>query len=360
MTEAKVEQVSDSRDLPMGRLTAQGSVGGALMGLANLVPGISGGTMLLAAGVYEAFILAIAEVTRFRFRTRSLLLLGVVLGAALITIVALAGPVKDLVVSHRWAMYSLFIGLTLGGVPILYRMIGRIGAREMIAIAAGFAFMVAMLLIRPAESDDGATNYVMLAIAGVAGASAMVLPGVSGAYLLLVLGQYVPILVGIDHLRQYLRPEEGGRDVADLITALHVCVPVGIGVVLGVVIISNLIRLLLTRLEKPTLGVLMGLLLGAVVGIYPFQQYVQPALGTQFRGVTLETIEQIEGIDPQDYRDREFFTPSVGQAALSFALMGTGFAATQAVGLLGRRKKPREDRTDAEHSQEPSRLGDHE
>ena len=92
------------------------------MGLANLVPGISGGTMLLAAGIYPRFIDAVAEVTRFRFRFRSLLVLGCVVVAAGLGILLLAGTLKDLVVDKRWIMYSLFIGLTLGGVPVVWRM----------------------------------------------------------------------------------------------------------------------------------------------------------------------------------------------------------------------------------------------
>ena len=88
------------------------------MGLANLVPGISGGTMLLAAGVYPQFIEGIAEVTTLRFRARNLALLGAIGGAAAIGIVSLAGLIKGLVIDHRWAMFSLFIGLTLGGVPV--------------------------------------------------------------------------------------------------------------------------------------------------------------------------------------------------------------------------------------------------
>src|SRR5210317_997276 len=103
-------------------LAARGAFGGVLMGLANLVPGISGGTMLLAAGVYPEFIGAIAEVTTLHFRRRSLLVLGAVVLFAMLGIGLFAGPVKDLVVQHRWAMYSLFIGLTLGGVPVVWRL----------------------------------------------------------------------------------------------------------------------------------------------------------------------------------------------------------------------------------------------
>ena len=108
---------------PLSRLLPRGLLGGTLMGLANLVPGISGGTMLLAAGVYPGFISAIAELTTLRFRRRSLILLGTVGAAALFAIVALAGPVKDFVVGYRWIAYSLFIGLTLGGVPVVWALV---------------------------------------------------------------------------------------------------------------------------------------------------------------------------------------------------------------------------------------------
>ena len=96
-------------------IAIKGVLGGFLMGLANLVPGISGGTMLLAVGIYPQFIRGVAEVSTFRFSARTLLLLGCVACAAAVSIVGLAGIVKDLVIDHRWIMYSLFIGLTLGG-----------------------------------------------------------------------------------------------------------------------------------------------------------------------------------------------------------------------------------------------------
>ncbi len=84
-------------------LAGRGTVGGVLMGLANLVPGISGGTMLLAAGVYPQFIRGVAEISTFRFRLRSMVLVACVVAGA-IAIVALAEIVRDLVVHHQWVM----------------------------------------------------------------------------------------------------------------------------------------------------------------------------------------------------------------------------------------------------------------
>ncbi len=180
---------------------ARSTIAGVLTGLAALVPGISGGTMLLATGVYPHVIRGVAEVSTFRFRLATLLLLGCVLGGAVTAILGLASVAGYLVVHHRWVMYSLFIGLTLGGVPLLWRMLRRVDATLVLAALAGLGAMAAVALVEPATSagasGDGAQGYVMVFLAGLAGASAMILPGVSGGYLLLVLGQYVVVLAAI-------------------------------------------------------------------------------------------------------------------------------------------------------------------
>ena len=99
------------------------ALGGSLMGLANLVPGISGGTMLVAAGVYHRFIEAISELSRLRFRAPTLLTLAAVVGPALCSIALFATLVSQALVEMRWVMYSLFIGLTFGGVPVLWKVL---------------------------------------------------------------------------------------------------------------------------------------------------------------------------------------------------------------------------------------------
>jgi putative membrane protein len=286
-------------------VATRGSIGGVLMGLANLVPGISGGTMLVASGVYTAFIQAVAEVSTFRFRLRSIVMLASITIGAVVVIALLAGPVNYLVSTHRWIMYSLFIGLTLGGVPIVWRMARPATPAVFTGAAVGFAAMALMAFARTSSAGEGST--AMLVIAGIAGASAMILPGVSGAYLLLVLGQYEVILGAIDQLKQGL-----SGDRALIVAAMSVVIPVGIGVAVGVVGISNLVRWTLRRFEKATLGVLLGLLFGSVVGIWPFQQAVEHG------------------------QARVFYAPSLTQIGISLALVAAGLAITMAIDLLGR------------------------
>jgi len=291
-------------------LATRGAFGGVLMGFANLVPGISGGTMLLAAGVYTAFIQAVAEVTTFKFRFRSLVLLGSIVVGGLLVIVLLAGPVSYLVTTHRWIMYSLFIGLTLGGVPIVWRMARPATPALFVGAIAGFAAMALMAFSRTGAGGEG--DPFVLVVAGLAGASAMILPGISGAYLLLVLGQYEIILGAIEQCRAGI----SGSDLGVVLGAMKIVIPVGIGVILGVVGISNLVRWTLRRYEKPTLGVLLGLLFGSILGIWPFQ-------------------EAVEHGEP-----RVFFTPSAVQVLVALGLLAAGLGMTLAIDRLGGRSRP--------------------
>ncbi len=316
-------------------LVIRGAIGGTLMGLANLVPGISGGTMLLAAGVYPGFIAAIAEATTLRFRFRSLLLLGTIVVSAALSILLLAGTVKDLVVDHRWIMYSLFIGLTLGGIPLVWRMARPMNRSLLVSALVCFGLMVVMALSGAGVSGDTGRNYPLIFLAGLAASSAMILPGVSGGYLLLLLGQYESILGTVDQLKSGLLGNGSGAapDLALVLDAMHVVIPLGIGIVVGVVGVSNLLQWLLQRYEKATLGALLGLLFGAVVGLWPYQQAHPPQTGDVIKGRVV-TLENAESFDADDWPVR-FFEPSAGQAASSLALVGLGLAGTLLIGRLG-------------------------
>ncbi|MDG2335682.1 MAG: DUF368 domain-containing protein, partial [Myxococcota bacterium] len=184
-------------------LGLRSTAGGILMGLANLVPGISGGTMLLAAGVYPNFISAIAEITTLRFKWRSVLTLGIIAAAAGLSILLLAGTMKTLVIENRWVMYSLFIGLSLGGVPLVWRLAKP--ATPTLWLSAALAFILMCLMaMGEIRQGGGEPDLFLLAVSGLAGASAMILPGISGGYLLLLLGQYETILGAVDGLKQGL------------------------------------------------------------------------------------------------------------------------------------------------------------
>jgi putative membrane protein len=260
-----------------------------------------------------------------------MLVVGTIAAAAALAILLLAGLMKSLVVEQRWVMYSLFIGLTLGGIPLVWKLARP--ATPAVWIGAGLAFgvMLAMQLAGGGSSGND-RSIALLVVSGLAGASAMILPGVSGGYLLLLLGQYENILGAIDQVKRGLLGD-AGLDMVLLLDAMGVVVPVGIGVLIGIVGVSNAIKWLLEHHAKPTLGALLGLLLGAVVGLWPFQMPVEPEPGDRIQGrvVTLETLPEIE----RDDWPVEYFDPSGGQVGAALGLLALGLGATLVIARLG-------------------------
>ena len=263
---------------------------GCLMGLANLVPGVSGGTMVLVMGLYDEFIRSVADVTRLRLTRRNVLFLGVLVGTAAVAIVALSGTMGRLVSVQRSAMYALFIGMTLGGAPLLWKMLRPIRPAAVGGLVLGLAIMIAIAMTRQEKPDSEAvkaaaasgeltvvydsSNYGADLAAGTLGMSSMVLPGISGAYMLLVLGRYEAILLAISNFKSYVLSgfTEGGA------SALHVLIPVAIGSILALVVLSNFLKWMLRHHEQLMLGTLLGILLGSVVGIWPFSVAVAEAM----------------------------------------------------------------------------------
>ena len=148
------------------------------------------------------------------------------------------------------------------------------------------------------------------------------------------MGLYVPILSGIDALKEALK----AADVSAMMDPLFTVVaPVGVGVVVGVALVSNAVEWCLEHQRKLTLGVLLGLLVGAVVGLYPFQEGRVPAIGEIVKGRPV-TEERLADLDPEDF-PVVYFAPTGGQIAGSFGMMAIGLCVTGAVAWIGRRKE---------------------
>jgi putative membrane protein len=326
----------DEAPVPIALALVRAALGGVLMGLANLVPGISGGTMLVAAGVYPSFIQGIAEISRLKFHRDSLLILGAVGLCAVAAIFMLAGPVKDLVVNSRWVMYSLFIGLTFGGVPVVWKMVKPMTTGAWVGAVFGFLTMALLAYLDFTGVVGGERDgWLLMFVGGGAGASAMILPGVSGSFLLVLMGLYVPILSGIESLKDALKSGDVGAAMAP---GIDIVLPVGLGVLFGILLVSNALKWLLARHQKPTLGVLLGLLVGAVLGLWPFKEGVEPVVGQIIKGraMTAELIGEL----PAEKWPAEYFTPSGGQITGALCLIVVGFAITALVAWFGDSRKP--------------------
>ena len=323
----------ESGGMPSPMFLLRAAIGGILMGLANLVPGISGGTMLLAAGVYPEFEESVSAVTRLVRRWRPWIILAAVAIPALLAIGGLAGTVRDAVLEHRWMAYSLFIGLTLGGAPTLLRLLRPCPPRALIAAGVAFVGMVVLALVQETGgggSPESGGGLFGLGLAGFAGAAAMVLPGVSGGYLLLVMGQYVAVLDAISAASDAVK----GGSMDELLASIPSLAAIGIGVLLGIVLVSNVVRWLLRRHREVTLGVLLGLLLGAVAGLWPFRAAIQPEPGMIIRGQRIETVADAEAV-PIKHRPTSFFTPGATEVIGALVLVGLGLGISLGVARLG-------------------------
>lgn len=240
---------------------------GVLMGVANIIPGVSGGTMILAMGLYERFVDAVAELTRLRFRLGSIVFLVVLGVSATIALMLSVGPINWGLVHHQHIMFALFIGLTLGGVPIVVQEMRPVRPVSIVTTVIGVAFMIFISFWL--GGMELPLNFLVLLIAGIIGSAAMVLPGISGSYMLLAMGLYFPITRAIDEFKDGLRALDIG---AAFEPAFTIMLPVGIGVIVGIAGLSNVLKAALRRYHDATMGILLGLLLGSVFFLYPFRE----------------------------------------------------------------------------------------
>ena len=239
-------------------------VRGVLMGAADVVPGVSGGTVALLLGIYARLIDTVRagagvlgalvrsrwgearnRLRRFDWWFAVPLVVGI--GAA---VVGLASVIDDLLADEPEAMAGLFFGLVGASVVVAWRLLERPGAGlALVALAVGGLFFGLLGIQSGPVADPSA---LALFGAGVVAVCAMLLPGISGAFILLMLGVYPAVIGAVDD-----------RSWADLAA-------VGAGAVLGLALFSNLISQVLARWHDPTLSVMVGLLLGSLRVLWPW------------------------------------------------------------------------------------------
>ena len=245
---------------------------GFAMGSADIVPGVSGGTMAVACGIYGELLGAIASIDktallallRFDLKTAlarvhlkflSALFLGIVL-AVLIMIKVVKLP--HLLVSHTNQVYALFFGLVFASIFVLAK---RVHWRSSLALSAllGAALGLAVVNLVPVDTPSSASFMFLY---GAVAISAMLLPGISGSFILLILGQYEVIIGALESL------------VHLQLGALAVVVPFGFGCLFGITTFSRIVSYALRRFHDPVLAGLAGLLFGSLWRIWPFQETV--------------------------------------------------------------------------------------
>ena len=239
---------------------------GMLMGIADLVPGISGGTIALITGIYEDLIEAISNINlnifdgglANHFKKKKFDFLLILIGGILFSIISFSKFLNYLLVNFNSELRSFFLGMVLFSVIILYRSIEKIrliNAPNLILLI--LSIIISFLIFNSPSFDPTITNlYIFLC--GIICSLAMILPGISGAYILIILGTYEFLINKISDF---------STDIGS-ITSIAIF---GLGFSLGVIIFSRVIKYLLKSFKKQTFIILIGLIIGSLPKILPLQ-----------------------------------------------------------------------------------------
>lgn len=239
---------------------------GCAMGMADVVPGVSGGTIAFISGIYEELIESIKSVDATALRLLGTLrlkefwrhingrfLLSVLLGIA-IAIFSLARLMTYLLTNHPIAIWSFFFGLIVASALLVAKQIGRWRVQTVAACLIGAAAAWWITVATPAETPD--TRWFIL-LSGAIAICAMILPGISGAFILLLLGKY-----------QFIMQAVGDLNVPVIVIFV-------VGAAAGIISFSHLLSWLLKHWHDVTVAVLMGFMVGSLNKVWPWKEVVE-------------------------------------------------------------------------------------
>lgn len=229
---------------------------GIVTGVATLVPGVSGGTMAIILGIYDRLIHSVS--TFFDDWKKNFLFLFQIGIGGVLGIVLFSRLMEISMISIPYIMQFLFIGIIIGGLPVLYRKStssGKGSTADVLFLIAGFAIVLLMTsepeTIINLATEKSLLSYIFLIVSGVIFAIALVLPGISFSFMLLALGMYEITLNAINTLN------------------IPFLIPFGIGVAAGTFGTSKIIERFLQKHPRKTYMLIIGFVLGSLTEVYP-------------------------------------------------------------------------------------------
>lgn len=275
---------------------------GMLVGIANVIPGVSGGTFALILGIYDRLISALRSIgaetikktvgviakphkpeTRAAFAEELkridfwfLVRLGI---GAVIAIFGSSWIIDWLLVNQPGLTLAFFLGLIIPSIAVPWRMMPKRSAPIMLWVIPGAALTIGLSLAFSGDTE-GSENPIVVFGAGAAAVSAMILPGISGSFLMLVVGQYRNVLEAIQNLQLGLTRGEIPWD------AIIYSAFLGGGIVFGLLAFARLLSWVLKRFRAATLAFLIGLVIGSFYVLWPFKDFDAGATVTGRDGET--------------------------------------------------------------------------
>ena len=245
------------------------AVKGACMGAADVIPGVSGGTIAFIMGIYDKFVASLAAINaeavklfftgKFKEFWRHInggFLLSLVVGIG-VSVISIATVMQTLLSDFPIQTWAFFFGLIVASSIFILRGISGWGLREILFLIGGVVLGVVICTLSPTQTPD-ALWFIFLS--GAIAICAMILPGISGSFILLILGKYQYILGAVSDL-------VAGQNVVGNLLIIGVF---AIGAVVGILSFSKFLHWLLSRWHKQALIILAGFIIGSLVKIWPW------------------------------------------------------------------------------------------
>ena len=247
---------------------------GIIVGVANVIPGVSGGTIAVVLHIFDRMIDAINHFTRDI--KKHILFLAPLGAGALVGVLAFSVLIDYTLTNFSLPTCGFFAGLVAGSIPLIYGLAKskqskyKSGAKYFIYTALAFALVIFLSTLNTAEGgtavvgDAPAALMFKAFIGGVIACAAMIVPGISGSFMLVLLGLYNVIIGYVALVKDFLLT----FDFTILVSIIKFCAPLGVGMIIGAILISRAIEFLMNKYHTETYYIILGLILGSLIGIF--------------------------------------------------------------------------------------------
>lgn len=234
---------------------------GFALGIANVIPGVSGGTIAVILGIYEKLIDILSNLkTKLKENFKYLLFLAIGL---ILAIGLFSNAVTFCLKNYPFATILFFIGFIIGGIPpLLNKVKSKIDIKSVICFIIAFTVVMLMAFITPDTMNKSLDiinikTLIILFLIGVLGAASMVLPGISGSFVLMLIGYYEPIMNSISEFTK----------LNNLTHNILILAMFGLGVLFGIIFMAKLIKILLEKYEIPMYMGIIGFVIASAISI---------------------------------------------------------------------------------------------
>lgn len=282
---------------------------GMAMGAADVVPGVSGGTIAFISGIYEELLSSISNVNVKLLTTlksegikaawkqlNGNFLLSLLIGI-FVSIITLAKAIKWLLDNEPVLLWSFFFGLVLASIIYIVKQITNWNVLSIIVLLIGAITAYYITTLNPMVAENSSLLYLFFA--GSIAICAMILPGISGAFILVLLGAYKPILTAVND-----------RDFKVIAT-------VGAGAVIGLLLFSKVLKWLFSHYKNQTLAILTGFIIGSLNKIWPWKETLTWRVNSH--GIKVPFNQ--ESVSPLSFSGESQLYAAIGFALLGFVLI---------------------------------------